>query len=63
MRYLGALQKRIVYSNMYDAEHRYFDFLETYPNIASKVPQYLIASYLGVSAEFISRIRKKNKPS
>lgn len=61
--YLGTLQKRIVYSNVYDAEHRYYDFLETYPNVASKVPQYLIASYLGVSAEFISRIRKKNKPS
>ena len=45
--YLGNLQKRIVYNNVYDAERRYYDFLETYPNIASKVPQYLIASYLG----------------
>lgn len=61
--YLVALQKRIIYNNIYDAEHRYFDFLETYPNIASKVPQYLIASYLGISAEFISRLRKKNKSS
>jgi CRP/FNR family transcriptional regulator len=61
--YLGALQKRIIYSNIYDAEYRYYDFLKTYPNIVSKVPQYLIASYLGVSAEFISRIRKKNNPS
>ena len=61
--YLGALQKRIIYNNVYDAESRYYDFLETYPSIASKVPQYLIASYLGVSAEFISRVRKKHKPS
>ncbi|PWB25339.1 Crp/Fnr family transcriptional regulator [Flavobacterium sp. HTF] len=61
--YLGALQKRIIDSKVYDAEYRYYDFLITYPNIASKVPQYLIASYLGVSAEFISRIRKKNKSS
>jgi len=61
--YLGTLQKRIIYSNVYDAESRYYDFLETYPTIASKVPQYLIASYLGVSAEFISRIKKKNKSS
>ncbi|MEJ7826940.1 MAG: Crp/Fnr family transcriptional regulator [Segetibacter sp.] len=60
--YLGTLQKRIIYSNVYDAEYRYFDCLKTYPDIASKIPQYLIASYLGVSAEFISRIRKKNKP-
>lgn len=61
--YLGVLQKRIIYNNVYDAESRYFTFLENYHNIASKVPQYLIASYLGVSAEFISRIKKKNKPS
>ncbi len=61
--YLGALQKRIIYNNVYDVESRYYDFLENYPTIASKVPQYLIASYLGVSAEFISRIKKKHKPS
>lgn len=61
--YLGTLQKRIIYNNVYNAESRYYDFLETYPNIVSKVPQYLIASYLGVTPEFISRVRKKNKPS
>ncbi|MVZ64119.1 Crp/Fnr family transcriptional regulator [Sphingobacterium humi] len=61
--YLGVLQKRIIYNNVFDAESRYIAFLENYPNIASKVPQYLIASYLGVSAEFISRIKKKYKPS
>ncbi len=61
--YLGALQKRIIHNNVYDAESRYFAFLENYPTIVSKVPQYLIASYLGVSAEFISRIKKKNRSS
>lgn len=61
--YLGTLQKRIIYSNVYDAEHRYYDFLNTYPEIANRMPQYLIASYLGVSAEFISRVRKKNRTS
>lgn len=61
--YLGTLEKRVVFNHMLKAEQRYYDFLETYPDIASRVPQYLIASYLGVSAEFISRIRKKNKSS
>ncbi len=61
--YLGALQRRIIENNVYDAEYRYFEFLKMYPDIASKIPQYLIASYLGVSPEFISRIRKKNKRS
>jgi CRP-like cAMP-binding protein len=57
--YLASLQKRIVWNNVYDAEKRYFDFLENYPEIARRIPQYLIASYLGISAEFLSRIRKK----
>lgn len=61
--YLATLQKRIIYDKIHDAETRYYDFLEIYPNISAKVPQYLIASYLGVSAEFISRVRKKNKTS
>lgn len=59
--YLGALQKRIIYHHIYNAEYRYLDFLQTYPEIAAKIPQYMIASYLGISPEFLSRIRKKNK--
>lgn len=61
--YLATLQKRIIYNNVYDAESRYVDFIETYPSIISKVPLYLIASYLGISAEFLSRIRTKRKSS
>jgi len=59
--YLGSLQRRIITNNVLDAEQRYFEFIEQYPKIVNKVPQYLIASYLGVSAEFLSRIRKKTK--
>ncbi|MEW2920410.1 Crp/Fnr family transcriptional regulator [Muricauda sp. ANG21] len=57
--YLGSLQRRIIVGNTYDAAYRYSTFLKDYPKIVQKVPQYLIASYLGVSPEFISRIRKK----
>ncbi|MBO0321237.1 Crp/Fnr family transcriptional regulator [Muricauda sp. CAU 1633] len=57
--YLGSLQQRIIVGNTYDAAYRYSAFLKDYPKIAQKVPQYLIASYLGISPEFISRIRKK----
>ncbi|THV57633.1 Crp/Fnr family transcriptional regulator [Flagellimonas alvinocaridis] len=59
--YTASLQRRIVINNTYDAAHRYADFLENYPQLTKRVPQYLIASYLGVTPEFISRIRK-NKP-
>lgn len=61
--YLGSLQKRLITNNTLDAEQRYFNFLQNYSKIADKVPQYLIASYLGITAEFLSRIRKKNKLS
>ncbi|MDD7885018.1 Crp/Fnr family transcriptional regulator [Flavivirga sp. 57AJ16] len=61
--YLGSLQRRIVLNHVLDAEQRYFDFIEKYPKIANKVPNYLIASYLGITAEFLSRIRKKTRTS
>lgn len=61
--YLGSLQRRIILNNVLDAEQRYLDFLENYPKIAEKVPNYLIASYLGITAEFLSRIRKRIETS
>ncbi len=61
--YLGSLQRRIITNHTLDAEQRYSDFLDHYPKIANKVPNYLIASYLGISAEFLSRIRKKTGTS
>ncbi len=61
--YLGSLQRRIILNNILDAEQRYSDFLESYPKISEKVPNYLIASYLGITPEFLSRIRKKIKAS
>lgn len=41
------------------AEERYLELLDRYPNIIQRVPQKVIASYLGMSAEFLSKIRKR----
>jgi len=41
------------------AEQRYEEFLERYPSIVNRVPQYALASYLGFSTEFLSKIRNK----
>jgi len=41
------------------AEERYLEYAEMYPQIIQRVPQYVLASYLGMSAEFLSKIRKK----
>jgi CRP-like cAMP-binding protein len=49
---------RIVHSLTSTAEERYNDFLSTYPTIAQRIPQHMLASYLGITPETLSRIRK-----
>jgi CRP-like cAMP-binding protein len=41
------------------AKDRYLDFLKTYPNLIMRVPQWMIASYLGITPEGLSRVRKE----
>ncbi|MDO5519328.1 MAG: Crp/Fnr family transcriptional regulator [bacterium] len=41
-----------------DATQRYLEFQKTYPKIEDRLPQNLIASYLGITKESLSRIRK-----
>lgn len=53
-----AMQKRLIYLLSASAEERYLDFIRTYPTIALHVPQKMIASYLGITPESLSRIRK-----
>jgi CRP-like cAMP-binding protein len=53
-----AHQRRILAIISQSAEERYQEFLERYPQIAQRVPQKHIASYLGVTPEFLSRIRR-----
>ena len=40
------------------AEEKYLELLERYPDIVRRVPQKVIASYLGMTPEFMSKIRK-----
>ena len=54
-----AKEKRIVNTLIATAAERYHDFLRTYPTIAQRVPQHMVASYLGITPETISRIRRK----
>jgi CRP-like cAMP-binding protein len=55
----AAKDQRIVTSLSSTAEERYEEFVKTYPSIALRVPQWMLASYLGISPETVSRIRKK----
>src|SRR5262245_28753273 len=58
-KHAAAKDLRIVKALSASAEERYLDFMQTFPTIAQRVPQWMLASYLGVSAETISRIRKQ----
>lgn len=55
-----AYSQRRVLSNLgKSAEERYLEFFGLYPSIVQRVPQYTLASYLGISPEFLSKIRKR----
>lgn len=53
-----ATQKRIHSAISLSAEERYDSFAKTYPEFLQRFPQSMIASYLGISAETLSRLRK-----
>ena len=53
------MQKRINMLLSATAEERYLDFIKLYPNLTLRVPQWMIASYLGITPEFLSKIRKR----
>ena len=54
-----SLQNRILQNISSTAEERYLDFAERYPHFFNRISNVQIASYLGVTPEFLSTIRKK----
>lgn len=54
-----ANQQRIMATISQTAEERYLNFINKYPTIEQRAPQHQIASYLGMTAETISRIRRQ----
>ena len=57
-RHAAAKDQRIVNTLAGSARERYLEFLKMYPSVASRVPQWMLASYLGLTPETLSRIRK-----
>ena len=53
------LQRRINLLLSAPAEVRYLDFIKLYPDVTLRVPQWMIASYLGITPESLSRVRKE----
>jgi len=56
---LVSSQKRIVKGFSLTAKEQYLYFKEQYPTIEQRVPQYMIASYLGITKEFLSKIKSQ----
>lgn len=55
----ATFQKRILANLSQTAKERYSNFIKTYPNIEKSIKNYHIASYLGITNESLSRIRKE----
>ncbi|RZM28787.1 MAG: Crp/Fnr family transcriptional regulator [Pedobacter sp.] len=56
----GASQQKAKYFQDFTKEELYNQFNSSFPEFIQRVPQYLIASYLGFTPEYLSEIRKKN---
>lgn len=58
-KHVQQLQHRINLLVSASAEERYLDFIKTYPDLINRVPQWMIASYLGITPEGLSRVRRQ----
>lgn len=57
--HIRHMQQRINLLLGASAEQRYLDFISLYPDLTLRVPQWMIASYLGITPESLSRVRKE----
>lgn len=55
----SATLMRIHFIYNFSGEERYRRFVESFPNFVQRIPQYMLASYLGFTPEFLSKIRGK----
>ena len=63
LRRVSVLQKRVILLMSASAIERYESFVESYPEIVQRVPQRMIASYLGITPESLSRVKKEKYDS
>lgn len=57
-KHIRNLQNRVNSLLADTAEERYMNFIKMYPDILLRVPQWMVASYLGITPESLSRVRK-----
>lgn len=59
-RHLSVVQSRLFKTVTQPGIEKYLEFIKRYPSIPQRVPQHYIASYLGISPEFLSKLRTKH---
>lgn len=57
----AAMQMRIKYLHDFSKEDAYHQFSTSFPGFVQRIPQYMLASYLGLTPEYLSEIRKKTR--
>jgi CRP/FNR family transcriptional regulator len=58
-RVYAAAQMRVKFFHDYTKEENYRQFIALFPKFAQRIPQYMLASYLGLTPEYLSELRKK----
>jgi len=56
--HIRYLNRRVALLLGASAERRYLDFIELYPDVILRVPQWMVASYLGITPESLSRVKR-----
>ena len=59
-RHLSVITSRLYKTMAQTAIEKYLEFIKRYPSIPQRVPQHYIASYLGISPEFLSKLRTRH---
>lgn len=59
-RHLSVVQSRLFKTIIHTGMEKYLEFIKRYPTIPQRVPQHYIASYLGMSPEFLSKLRTRH---
>ncbi len=57
----GAATMRMKYIFQYSKEEIFFRFQELFPEFVQRVPQYMVATYLGLTPEYLSEIKRKKR--
>ncbi|RKD19624.1 cyclic nucleotide-binding protein [Pelobium manganitolerans] len=55
----AATQNRLMFMHGLSKENRYLHFSSLFPDFIQRIPQYMLASYLGFTPEYLSELRKK----